>query len=91
MDVATELWERHVSDSGASVRPTVVFTTEAKSMMEEQQAWVQDMNRSSQSTFEFQFMTNSRDILPGSGFMKDIGTFANHTITAPSSSTSSDH
>ena len=76
MSVATEVWGRHASDTGGSDHPTIVFTTEAKSMMEEQQVWVRDKNSSAHSPYEFQFMTNGRDIMPDSGFIKDVGKFA---------------
>jgi len=71
----TEIWERHLNETGGSHhRPTVIFTTEAKDMMLEHQTWAKE-NEHSKLPFDFDFVTNTRDILPDSGWMKDIGTY----------------
>ena len=72
MLITTDVWSRFVNDTGTKSQPTVVFTTEAKSMMKEQTAWIKQ-NEQFKSGYDFDFLTNGRDILPGSGFMKSVG------------------
>jgi hypothetical protein len=75
MQVTSALWQKHTEqDTGSSNRidPTVVFTTEATSMVKEQQAFVAQ-NGESKFPFKFDFVTNTKDVTPDSGFMKDIG------------------
>ena len=74
MTVTTDLWSRHIDQTGIARQPTVIFTTEDKSMMNEQNAWV-DKSDQTQSRFAYDFVINGRDILPGSGFIKDVGTY----------------
>jgi len=80
MTVTTDLWGRHAKATGISSsdnnqqNPTVVFTTEAKEMMQEQQAWLEG-DKHADSPFEFDFVTHSRDLLTGSGFIKHVGTY----------------
>jgi len=78
MIVTNDFWGRHAKATGISSsnqqRPTVVFTTEAETMMQEQQAWVEG-SKHENSPFEFDFVTNSRDLLPGSGFIKHVGAY----------------
>lgn len=71
MTIATDVWGTHLNETGGSGGPMVVFTTEAKSMMQEQKAWVEGDGRAN-SKFDFDFFTNSYDMLPGSGFMKSV-------------------
>lgn len=72
MLVTTDVWSRFVNDTGTKSQPTVIFTTEAKSMMKEQTAWIKH-NEQFKSGYDFDFLTNGRDILPGSGFIKSVG------------------
>ena len=72
MLITTDVWSRFVNDTGTKSQPTVVFTTEAKSMMKEQTTWIKQ-NEQFKSGYDFDFLTNGRDILPGSGFMKSVG------------------
>jgi len=75
MTATTKLWERHLNEThGSHPHPTVVFTTEAKSMIQEQQSWVKE-NEQSKLPFQFDFVMNELDILPDSGFIRDIGTY----------------
>jgi hypothetical protein len=54
--------------------PTVIFTTEATSMVEEQNAFVtENQTVSKYPYFNFQFITNHHDVTPNSGFMRHIG------------------
>lgn len=73
MLVTNDFWGRHANATGIGSnkqKPKVVFTTEAETVMQEQQAWVKsDMHAN--SPFQFEFVTNSRDLMPGTGFMKD--------------------
>ena len=69
MVVVAETWNKHLNETGGSLHPTVVFTTEAKGMVEEQKAW----NEQSQS--HYNFVTNTRDLLPDSGFMRHVGAY----------------
>ena len=50
----------------------MIFTTEDKSMMDEQRTWLAE-NGQAHSLFEFEFVLNGRDMLPGSGFIRDVG------------------
>lgn len=72
MQVSSDLWQRHLNATGLSVDPTVVFTTEATSMAKEQRAFVSEHGEQ-RFPFKFDFVTNTQDITPDSGFMKDIG------------------
>jgi hypothetical protein len=86
MTVTGEMWEKHLNrtrsttDSNAihqelSWQPTVVFTTEATSVIEEQKEYVatnQSVTRYPQ--FNFQYMTNHHDVTPDSGFIRHVGT-----------------
>jgi hypothetical protein len=72
MQVASDMWQKHANKSGLTVDPTVVFTTEATSMVEEQKAFVAQ-NDTQRYPFNFEFVTNTKDVTPDSGFMKEIG------------------
>jgi hypothetical protein len=74
MQVTSAIWQKHIdtSDKKPLVQPTVVFTTEATSMVKEQQAFVTEHGEE-KFPFQFNFVTNTQDITPDSGFMKDIG------------------
>lgn len=71
MQVTSDVWHRHMQATGRTVDPTVVFTTEATNMVKEQLAFVAE-NSERKYPFKFDFVTNTRDITPDSGFMKDI-------------------
>lgn len=72
MQVTSQMWQIHQNLTDAKVHPTVVFTTEATSMVAEQKAFVAE-NRTHLYPFHFNFVTNTHDVTPDSGFMKDIG------------------
>jgi hypothetical protein len=72
MQVASDMWQKHAKKSGLQIDPTVVFTTEATSMVEEQKAFVAQ-NQTQRYPFNFEFVTNTKDVTPDSGFMKEIG------------------
>lgn len=71
-----EMWQRHLNaTSDDTTDITIVFTSEASSIVEEQQAFVAEQRRVSRyPSFRFSFLTNEHDVTPDSGFMKDIGT-----------------
>ena len=89
MTVTGEMWSKHLNRTGGwttdsnimhhdelSWQPTVVFTTEATSMIQEQKEYVaanQTVSRYPQ--YSFQYMTNHHDVTPDSGFMRHVGTF----------------
>jgi hypothetical protein len=70
MQVANAVWAKDQANASATRRkatPSLVFTTESRSMVEEQEVYV-----SSMADRRFDFVTNTRDVLPDSGFMKDV-------------------
>ena len=73
MQVTSAMWQKHI-DQGYQqhVNPTVVLTMEATSIFKEQQAFV-SKDRESRHPSHFEFITNSKDVTPDTGFMKDIG------------------
>lgn len=75
MQVTSALWQNHIENGEkklSTVDPTVVFTTESTSVVKEQQSFVAD-NGEANFPFKFEFITNTKDVTPDSGFMKDIG------------------
>jgi hypothetical protein len=87
MTVTGELWEKHLNRTrGWNVstspnhnelqwQPTVVFTTEASSMIKEQKEYVADNQTVSRyPQYNFQYMTNHHDVTPDSGFIRFVGT-----------------
>ena len=75
MEVTSALWQSHINGGNNKLRavdPTVVFTTESTSVVKEQQAFVTDKG-DAKFPFKFDFVTNTKDVTPDSGFMKDIG------------------
>lgn len=97
MTVTGEMWEKHLNrttgrwnvDSNPTThnelqwRPTVVFTTEATSMIKEQKDYASDNQTVSRyPQYNFQYMTNHHDVTPDSGFIRFVGTsrFCRSTI-----------
>ena len=87
MTVTGEMWSKHLNRTGEwnvdlnptdddlRWQPTVVFTTEATSMMEEQKAFVaENQTVSRYPQYNFQYMTNHHDVTPDSGFIRHVGT-----------------
>ena len=75
MQVTSALWQNHVENGSSElskIDPTVVFTTESTSVVKEQQTFVAE-NGEAKFPFKFEFITNTKDVTPDSGFMKDIG------------------
>jgi len=75
MTVTNDFWKRHLNETDASHNPTIVFTTEAKSMMAEQKAWVANKEQD-ERPYAFTFVTNDRDLLPDTGFIKEVCTYS---------------
>jgi hypothetical protein len=74
MQVTSSMWQKHIDQGNKrkSLDPTVVFTTESTSMVKEQQAFISQKGET-KFPFKFDFVTNTKDVTPDSGFMKDIG------------------
>ena len=75
MQVTSSLWRNHIENGNGklvAVDPTVVFTTESTSVVKEQQTFVAE-NGEAKFPYKFEFITNTKDVTPDSGFMKDIG------------------
>jgi hypothetical protein len=87
MTVTGEMWGKHlnmtegwnvasqVMDHELSYQPTIVFTTEATSMIKEQREYVAaNQTDSRYPQYNFQYMTNHHDVTPDSGFIRYVGT-----------------
>jgi hypothetical protein len=78
MTVVGDMWERHLNDTFDEniTDITIVFTTEATSVVKEQQVFAAEQRRVARYPhLKFSFLTNEHDVTPNSGFMKDIGEF----------------
>jgi len=75
MTVTSDFWKHHLNETNARHNPTIVFTTEAKSMMAEQKAWVANKEQD-ERLYAFTFVTNDRDLLPDTGFIKEVCTYS---------------
>lgn len=74
MQVITNEWKKHQKRMGfKNTNPTIVFTTESKNVVEEQQTFVAK-EREKSHPFRFEFVMNTQDVHPDSGFVKDIRT-----------------
>jgi hypothetical protein len=73
IEATTQLWQEHQNRTGIH-RPTasVVFTSEATSMVQEQKEFEKNATLQQDFPFRFQFLTNNFDVTPDSGFVKDI-------------------
>jgi hypothetical protein len=83
MQVASIEWAKHQNATGAKADPTVVFTTESKDMVKEQQAFVTE-NGELNHPFKFDFVTNTQDVIPDTGFMMKKSTWVNADNISPS-------
>ena len=75
MEVTSAFWKNHIDGGNIklpAVDPTVVFTTESTNVVKEQQAFVSEKDNA-KFPYKFGFITNTKDVTPDSGFMKDIG------------------
>lgn len=76
MEVVTDMWQKYQNSSGVSVDPTVIFTTESKEMAEAQGMFANSMTQATEKfPFKYDFVTNSKDVLPDSGLMRQAGTY----------------
>jgi hypothetical protein len=75
MQVISNEWTKHQKRMGfpKNTNPTIVFTTESKNVVEEQQTFVAE-KRDNSHPFRFEFVMNTQDVHPDSGFVKDIRT-----------------
>jgi hypothetical protein len=70
MQVTSQQWQKHQNSTGTTANPTVVFTTESKRVVEEQQLFVAN-DEQKNFPFLFKFVTNAQDVTPDSGFISD--------------------
>jgi len=80
LEGVTALWQQHQNatrQTTSSKNLTVVFTTEATSMVQEQVRYSsnratlqQQQQQQEQLPFTFRFVTNTRDVTPDTGFVK---------------------
>jgi len=68
MQVTSIEWAKHQNATGTKADPTVVFTTESKNVVTEQQAFVAEHGEL-KHPFKFNFVTNTQDVTPNTGFM----------------------
>ena len=73
IQVTSNMWQKLQQTTGITIDPTVVFTTESTDMVKEQKKFVAEHGEQ-KYPFKFTFVTNTQDITPDSGFMKDVGT-----------------
>jgi hypothetical protein len=59
--------------------PTVVFTSEAKNMIQDQRDFETNTTLNKDFPFSFQFLTNHKEMTPDSGFVKNIKRTVNFT------------
>ena len=81
MTVAAEMWGKHLDRTtivnsnehlNHDVAPSIIFTTEATSMVEEQKLFVtENQTVLRYPYFRFSFITNQHDVTPNSGFLRD--------------------
>jgi hypothetical protein len=75
MIVSSDMWQQHLNATGsAAFDPTIVFTTESKELVKAQETFVAENNQQ-KLPFNFNFVTNTKDVHPDSGFMKEVGEF----------------
>jgi hypothetical protein len=72
MEATTVLWKRHQNVTNAKSDPSVVFTTEAKGMVMEQEQFVSNATLRKSLSFDYTFLTNHKDVTPDTGFLKDL-------------------
>jgi len=73
MQVTSTEWAKHQNATGTKDDPIVVFTTESKNVVKEQKTFVSE-NGGLNYPFKFNFVTNTQDVTPDTGFMKQKGT-----------------
>jgi len=69
MQVTTTEWAKHLNITGTSTDPIIIFTTESENVTKEQQAFVAE-NKEVNYPFKFDFVTNTEDVTPNTGFVK---------------------
>jgi hypothetical protein len=79
MKGVSQLWREHQNKTGTKSHPAVVFTTEATGMVQAQKEFASNVTLQSGFPFEFRFVTNDRDVVPDSGFVKHFIKKANAT------------
>jgi hypothetical protein len=72
MQGTTQLWQEHQNTTGMNrPNPAVVFTSEAKGMVQEQKEFATNATLQQDFPFRFQFFTNNFDVTPDTGFVQD--------------------
>jgi hypothetical protein len=88
MQVVTSLWKKQTTGSGAaqdeaSSNVNVIFTTESKAMVQEQKDFASNATlRGQHHPFSFNFVTNTKDVTPDTGFIKEFNYDKTHENTA---------
>ena len=87
MQVTTSMWAKHLNYLNATAKhddqllsksPSIIFTTEAKNVLEEQQRFSANETRQAVYPYRYRFVTNTKDIMPGTGKLKNAG--SSHTV-----------
>ena len=82
MEVVSQYWRDYQKLSGTTVDPVVVFTTEATSMVAEQQAFVANETLQATYPYRFTFIANTKDVTPDTGFISEATGDSSRSITA---------
>lgn len=73
MQVTSSLWSKHRETFHVDVTDVnVVFTTESKSMVQEQKDFAANATLRNQYPYAFNFITNTKDVTPDTGFIKEV-------------------
>lgn len=72
MQVVNSMWSRHRNTSSTTSDINVLFTTESKAMVQEQKDFASNAAMQSKYPLTFNFVTNSKDVTPDTGFMKGV-------------------
>jgi hypothetical protein len=73
MQVTSDIWSKHLNatgQTGKDLKPAIIFTTESNSVAEQQIDFAGSEERQSKYPHRFQFITNTKDVTPGTGLLK---------------------
>ena len=74
MEATAELWSKHLNHSASKsnlmLKPSVMFTTESKAMQKDHQNFMNSTERQAQFPYQFEFITNTKDVTPDTGKLK---------------------
>lgn len=73
MQVVNTQWAKHNQKDGTNEQDvSVLFTTESKAMVQEQIEFSQNDDLKMKYPFSFRFVTNTKDVTPDTGFIKEV-------------------